>query len=92
MSDELTTVEKLAALFRELWDTFTEGGEVDGGELQDMMEATGLCVWRECTDEEAERMEGATTGDPLLFLTIEGKRIYSLGQERKEVRDAKQDE
>ena len=73
--------DPLARLFAELWTAFLLGSSIDGGELQDMIEHTGLATWSEATaeDVEASYMD-IEVGDQLLKLTDEGRAIYWRGQ------------
>lgn len=83
MSNEQTTVEqKLAWFFREAWKVFVDGGSIDGFELQEMLENSGLTEWRECSAEEASRFDcDIEAGEPALFLNEEGKRVNAMGRE-----------
>ena len=73
--------DPLARLFAELWAAFLLGSGIEGGELQDVIERTGLAAWTDATaaDVEASFME-IEVGDPILRLTEEGRAIYWRGQ------------
>ena len=77
-----TTEQKLAWFFREVWKVFVDGGSLDGFELQETIEKSGLAEWRPCTAEEADRFQcDINEGDNALFLTDEGKRVNAMGRE-----------
>ena len=73
--------DTLARLFAELWTAFLLGSGIEGGELQAIIEHTGLATWQDATptDVEASYMD-IEVGDPILKLTAEGRAIYWRGQ------------
>jgi hypothetical protein len=77
-----TERDQLATLFSAIWDNFLDGSGLDGFQLQDLLENSGLAAWRDATEEDVLRshME-IEIGDPLLFLTETGKRLVQLGKE-----------
>ena len=76
MGVSMTTEQKLGKVFLELWDTFLDGGSLDGFQIQTLIERSGLAEEREATEAEAEAaLVDIEPGDPLWFLNDEGKRI-----------------
>ena len=73
--------DPLARLFAELWAAFLLGSGIEGGELQAIIEHTGLATWHDATaaDVEASHWE-IEVGDPILRLTEEGRAIYWRGR------------
>jgi hypothetical protein len=72
----------LAGLFRELWGIFLDAGIIDGSELQELIERTGLAAWRPATQEDVDGSNvDLEVGDPILCLTEEGKRLVAESRE-----------
>jgi hypothetical protein len=66
----------LERLFTKLWYAFLDGNGIDGTELGHLLEETGLVVWKEATKTDvAISNVDIEVGDPLLWLTDEGRRI-----------------
>lgn len=79
---EETTEQKLAWAFRQIWKVFIEGGGLDGFELQDVIEKSGLAEWRPVTAEEAAAFDcDIEEGEPALFLNAEGQSVNRLAKE-----------
>ena len=80
-ANPVSNADPLARLFAELWTAFLLGSGIEGGELQALIERTGLATWSEATaaDVEASFME-IEVGEPILKLTTEGRAIYWRGQ------------
>lgn len=78
---DLTTEQKLARFFNECWGVFIQGGSLDGMELQDVLEKSGLTEWRACTAEQAAIFDcDMEEGDLALFLTDEGKQLIAAAR------------
>jgi hypothetical protein len=74
-----TTEVKLAEFFTALWDIFCDGATIDGADLQVVLEQSGLCRWREITEEEAENGDcDYAAGDTVLDLNKDGREIVKL--------------
>ncbi len=74
----------LAFVFAELWATFLDNQELDGFQLEQIIEHTGLATWREATEEDvkASKIE-LELGDPILCLTKEGLAVVAEGRKVK---------
>lgn len=74
--------DPLARLFADIWAVFLDGGDIDGDQLQDMIERTGLAAWSDATAAEVEASQlELEIGDPLLKLTDEGRAVLRRAQE-----------
>jgi hypothetical protein len=71
----VSTTTPLERLFAELWDLFLDAGGLDGPELGDMIERTGLAAWREATEDDVGDSADFAAGDAILGLTAEGQRV-----------------
>lgn len=79
----MKTQEKLEQFFEDMWDMFVDGGNIDGLDLQEALERSGLCEWREATGEEAEESSyDLEEGDPLLCLNEEGCGVSERARQR----------
>jgi hypothetical protein len=60
-----------------VWDAFLGGVGIDPGDLEKLLETTGLAVWRQATEDEVEEFAGwdLEPGDDLLCLTEEGRQV-----------------
>ena len=71
--------ERFAAI---MWDLFLDGGSVDGADLQDALEKSGMAERRPAT---AQDIAGSVwdgeieVGDDLTFLTDSGKTVVKAG-------------
>jgi hypothetical protein len=59
-----------------VWRAFIDGCGIDGADVEDMIERTGLAEWGEATAADVSRL-GAEyeVGDPILRLPEEGRRV-----------------
>ena len=72
----------MAWFFKQAWNVFIEGGEIDGGVLEDMIEKSGLASWQPATAKQAKRWQGdIKAGDPLLVLTPEAHAVIRAVKE-----------
>ena len=78
---EITSLHGLCVLFRECWETFMDGGEIDPFDLQEMLARTGLAEWRNATEADVTDSSEYEVGDPILCLTDAGKTVREAGRE-----------
>jgi hypothetical protein len=73
---ETTTEQRLERFFLAMWDLFTDGCTIDGSDLQEALERSGLTEWRAATAEQAALADcDIEEGDPLMFPTAEASEI-----------------
>ena len=59
-----------------------DAGNIDGGELQDMIHRHGLGEWRDATEADLENIDSDyDVGDRLLFLTDAGKAAIAAAKD-----------
>jgi hypothetical protein len=82
VSEQLHPTIRLAKFFAALWSIFCDGCTIDGADLQDVLERSGFCRWREITEEEAENGDcDYQAGDTVLDLNEAGRAILRRAEE-----------
>ena len=75
----MTRNEKLSKLFSIVWESFLDGGNLDGFEIQSMIEDCDLATWREATQEHIDNSNvDLEIGDPILCLNNDGKKSIRI--------------
>lgn len=74
----MTTEDRLAWFFRQLWHVFLCCSPLDPVDLMNTIEKSGLAVWVAATEEQAKAADGDfEEGDPMLVLTPAAKAAIS---------------
>jgi hypothetical protein len=78
-------VHPLEFVFAQMWEAFIDGAsELDGHEIEDIIEKSGLAVWRPATVDDVKRTNvDLEVGDAILCLTPEGIAVVNKGRETK---------
>jgi hypothetical protein len=76
------TALRLAGFFRTMWGFFIDGATIDGVDLMDALEKSGLTYWKPADAAMVAASDcGVEIGDPLMVLTDEAKAILKDGSE-----------
>lgn len=84
---ELETQAALARLFLSLWRVFMDdAASLDGAQVQDLIDATGLVVEVPATAEQVALSNAdLEVGDSIIVLNDEGKRVIDIALGKPEV-------
>lgn len=75
----MTRNEKLSKLFSIVWESFLDGGCLDGFEIQSMIEQCDLATWREATNEDVKKSNvDLLVGDSILCLNEDGRKSIRI--------------
>jgi hypothetical protein len=77
MTDD--TIIKLSKFFKTMWGFFIDGGDIEGSELQDVLDKSGLTSWFKATDDDVEDTD-YEVGDMLMGLNAEGHEVIECAR------------
>jgi hypothetical protein len=77
MTDDI--IIKLSKFFDTMWGMFIDGATMDGADLQDILDKSGLTSWYEATDDDVKDTD-YEVGDMLMGLNAEGREVIECAR------------